>query len=333
MRDPESEMEILAELARDARASFPDRLIHLTTEDNRNIVDLHARDADGAVTLHTAEWNDDFHNAAHVIATGETEGYYADFAEDQWTLFARILAEGFGYQGEYAPHGEAERGVPSAGQPPLAFVDFLQNHDQIGNRAFGERLTTLAPPDRLAALSAILLLSPHVPLMFMGEEWGETRPFAFFTDYEGEMAEMVREGRRREFAHFAAFSDPEMCATIPDPSAPGTFTASKIDWDRPGTEEGRAALARTRELLATRAREITPRLAGAGGEAGRILAARDGLIAVDWRLDGAMLRLRANLGALPAPSPAAGGRIIHGEAGDELAPCEVRVLIDEGAAE
>ena len=332
VRDPESEVEILAEIAREVRAAFPDRPVHLATEDNRNIVDLHPRGPDGAVPLHTAEWNDDFHNSAHVIATGEIEGYYVDFAEDHWPIFARILAEGFGYQGEYSAYGEAPRGVPSAGQPPLAFVDFLQNHDQIGNRAFGERLTTLAPSEKLRALTEILLLSPHVPLMFMGEEWGETRPFAFFTDFEGALAEQVREGRRREFARFAAFRDPATRGAIPDPNAPGTFEASKLDWAGPDSAEGAAALARTRALLATRAREIAPRLARAGGHAGAVRAAADGVIAVDWRLDGAVLRLRANLGAIPATAPEAAGRLIHGVAGAELDPCAVRVFIDEGAS-
>ncbi len=331
VRDPDSDPEILIEIAREIRAAFPDREIHLTTEDNRNVTHLHERGAAGEVELHTAEWNDDFHNAAHVIATGEVEGYYVDFAEGHWEVFGRILAEGFGYQGEHSPHQGGARGRPSAHMPPLAFVDFLQNHDQIGNRAFGERLSVLAKPERLAALQAILLLSPHVPLLFMGEEWGETRPFAFFTDFDGELADLVREGRRREFSHFASFRDEAMRAAIPDPNAAATFEASRIDWKKPETPEGRAALGRTRELLAIRAREIVPRLAAAPGGGGRLLLAAEGAIAVDWRLGGATLRLRANLDDRPRAVPEATGRVILGEMSTEPPAGAVVFLIDEDA--
>ena len=227
IRDTDSDEEILVEIAREIRARYPDRQVHLTTEDNRNITRLHPWEG-GRPLLHTAEWNDDLHNVAHVIATGETEGYYVDFAKDRWGKYARALAEGFAYQGEPSPHaGGVPRGEASAHQPPLAFLDFLQNHDQIGNRAFGERLTTLAAPAMVRALTAMLLLSPHVPLLFMGQEWGETRPFVFFTDFEGKLADAVREGRRHEFRHFAAFAEPAARAHIPDPNDPTSFEASQ----------------------------------------------------------------------------------------------------------
>ncbi|MFQ8430990.1 malto-oligosyltrehalose trehalohydrolase [Amaricoccus sp. W119] len=332
VRDPGSDPEILIEIAREIRAAFPDREIHLTTEDNRNVTHLHERGEGGAVPLYTAEWNDDFHNAAHVIATGEIEGYYEDFAEHHWETFGRILAEGFGYQGEHSPHGGGARGTPSAHLPPLAFVDFLQNHDQVGNRAFGERLSVIAKPERLAALQAILLLSPHVPLLFMGEEWGETTPFVFFTDFEGDLAEAVREGRRREFAHFGAFRDEATRAAIPDPNDPGSFAASRINWAHRESEAGAAALRRTRELLAIRARDIVPRLGRAPGNGGRLIAAEDGVIAVDWRLDGATLRLRANLDDRPRAVPPGAGRAILGTPGAELPAGEVVFMIEEATA-
>jgi len=335
VHDPGSPVEILVEIAERIRARDFGRPIHLATEDNRNITRLHERGSDGTPRHFTAEWNDDFHNAAHVVATGETEGYYADFATDPAAGLARALAEGFIYQGEATAAG-APRGAPSGHLPPVAFVDFLQNHDQTGNRAFGERLVALAPHGRLRALTAVLLLSPHIPLMFMGEEWGETRPFAFFTDFHGELADAVREGRRREFRTFAAFEDPATRAAIPDPNDPGTFAASKLDWSRPETPEGGAWLELTAELLAIRHRAIVPRLAGAGGHAGKLLAAFDGLIAVDWRLDGAALRLRANFGAGPAaPPPAAGAELYATDgAGPDapLLPDAVRVTLDAGAA-
>lgn len=315
VRDPDSDPEILVEIARAIRTAFPGRQVHLTTEDNRNITALHERDREGGVPLYTGEWNDDFHNIAHVIATGEAEGYYADFTEDRWAKMARALAEGFVYQGETSPRSGTAQGHPSAHLPPAAFVDFLQNHDQTGNRAFGERLLTLAPAPLVRTLTAILVLSPHIPLLFMGEEWGETRPFAFFTDFEGELAEIVREGRRREFGAFAAFEDPALRATIPDPNALSTFTASKIDWQAAESPEGTAWRAFVRDLLAKRAETITPHLAATGGNCGRILAAEEGVIAVSWTLAGRAVHMRANLSATAREAPGLPGKLLHAEQG------------------
>ncbi|MEA5161666.1 malto-oligosyltrehalose trehalohydrolase [Cereibacter johrii] len=333
IRDPESDPEVLVDLARTIRQRIPDRPIHLTTEDNRNITRLHERGSSGEVVLHTAEWNDDLHNVAHVLLTGETEGYYCDFVKDHWRKYARALAEGFVYQGEHSEHEGKPRGKPSGHLPPLAFVDFLQNHDQIGNRAFGERLTTLAPEARLRAMMAVLLLSPHVPLLFMGEEWGETRPFTFFTDFHGELADAVRNGRRKEFEHFSAFQGLDLDRTVPDPNSEGTFLSSKLDWLHRDTARGRSWMAFVKDLLATRAREIAPRLERAPGNGGRIVAVSDDLVAVDWQLDGAVLRLRANFDDRPQDLPEAGGRVIHAspgtEAGSPLPPCSVLVTLEE----
>lgn len=320
--------EILADIALHVRKRFPDA--HLTTEDNRNITHLHARDESGRTPLYTGEWNDDFHNVAHVIATGETEGYYADFAEDHWPKFGRALAEGFIWQGEHSVYADAPRGAPSAHLPPTAFVDFLQNHDQTGNRAFGERLLTLSSPAMVRALMTIHLLSPHIPLLFMGEEWGETRPFAFFTDFEGDLARAVREGRRREFASFAAFEHDKERQSIPDPNAPGTFEASRIDWARAASDEGRDWLDFTSGLLALRQSRIVPHLKGATGHAGRVLLAEEGLVAVDWRLNGAILALRANLSETEANLPDAAGECIY-DSSRSVAPHRVSLWL-EGVA-
>jgi maltooligosyltrehalose trehalohydrolase len=331
--DPDSETEILEEIAAEVRAAHPGAHIHLTTEDDRNITHLHERNEDGGFRLYTAEWNDDFHNAAHAVATHEAEGYYVDFAQDHWAKLARSMAEGFAFQGEASAHqGGAPRGAPSAHLPPLAFVDFLQNHDQTGNRAFGERLLTLAPESMVRALTEMLLLLPHVPLMFMGEEWGETRPFAYFTDFHGELAEAVREGRRREFSAFRAFANPAERARIPDPNSESTFNASKIDWTKRDNAPGQDWLRFVRGLLETRRREIVPHLERAPGHGGRVVAADDGLIAVDWTLDGATLRLRANLSDHPVKAPEAPGQTIHGPDGNSLPPCAVRVVKDTGTA-
>jgi maltooligosyltrehalose trehalohydrolase len=161
----------LAEIAEAARAAAPDRPIHLCTEDDRNIVDLHPWE-DGAPRLYTAEWNDDFHHVAHVAATGETVGYYSDYAGDHAARMARMLSSGFDYQGAPSPHLGHDRGAPSGGQPPLAFVNFLQNHDQVGNRAMGERLGALAAPRAVEALTAILLAGAADPAPVHGRGMG-----------------------------------------------------------------------------------------------------------------------------------------------------------------
>ena len=297
IRDP-SEPELLVEMACAIRARRPDAW--LATEDNRNITRLHEREG-GATPLMDGEWNDDWHNAAHVVLTGETEGYYDAFAEDPLAKLTRASAEGFAHQ------GEGGWGVPSGHLPPAAFVDFLQNHDQIGNRARGERLTALARPEALAALQAILLLSPHVPLLFMGDEWGDDTPFLFFADFDGDLGRAVTEGRRREFATFEGFA----AADVPDPVDPETFAASRLDWAVRDGARGRAALARTRDLLDLRRRHVVPHLGGAGPGSGAILSTPTGGMAVDWRLDGAVLRLRANLSDRAIDLPPADGTAIH----------------------
>ena len=176
-------------------------------------------------------------------------------------LLARALGTGFVYQGEPSQHRDgALRGEPSGHLPPTAFVAFIQNHDQIGNRAFGERIADLAPWPAIKAMQAVLLLAPNVPLLFMGEEWGATQPFCFFTDFHDELADAVREGRRREFQKFPQFADETARAAIPDPNALATFVASRLDWSVPQDPEHADWLAWTSELLRIRRDEIVPLL-------------------------------------------------------------------------
>jgi maltooligosyltrehalose trehalohydrolase len=313
IRDEESDPELLVEIGQRIRERWPDRRIHLTTEDNRNITSLHERDEDGRIKLYSGEWNDDFHNVAHMIATGESESYYADFVERHWWKMARALAEGFVYQGEPTTAGEQEgRGVPSGHLPPTAFVDFIQNHDQVGNRAFGERLTDLAEASMVETLLAMLLLSPHIPLLFMGEEWGETRPFTFFTDFHGELADAVREGRRKEFAGFEAFSGgEESLKNVPDPNAESTFQSCKLNWAAVDSGDGRERLELVRQLLRLRREHIIPLLADTRGYAGKIEQAEDGLVSVSWRLNGAVLHMAANLDNNLRPARAISGMVIY----------------------
>jgi maltooligosyltrehalose trehalohydrolase len=204
---------------------------------------------------YTAQWNDDSHHCYHVLATGESDGYYVSYTDAPAKHLARCLAEGYVYQGEVSPFTKEPRGEPSKHLPPSCFIDFLQNHDQIGNRAFGERLITLADERALKALTAIQLLAPHPPMIYMGEEWGCKQPFLFFCDFEGELGEAVRKGRREEFARFASFQ-----GQIPDPLAEDTFQRCVLDWKArdPGW------LAHYKKLLQLRAKAIAPRKFGPG---------------------------------------------------------------------
>jgi 1,4-alpha-glucan branching enzyme/maltooligosyltrehalose trehalohydrolase len=177
------------------------RPVHLVLENDKN----EARYLGGR--LHRAQWNDDLHHALHVLLTGEQSGYYVDYTRPLAAL-GRCLTEGFAYQGEWSAYRSAPRGTPSRGLPPTAFVGFLQNHDQVGNRAFGERLGQLTSPEALRAATAILLLAPSIPLLFMGQEWAAPEPFLFFSDFGPDLAAAVAEGRRREFARFREFADP-----------------------------------------------------------------------------------------------------------------------------
>ncbi len=328
IRDTESR-HILTEIAQTVRTQIPDREIHLLLENDDNAARYLEREQDRP-RLYTAQWNDDFHHAAHVVATDERDGYYMDYAEAPVAMFARALAEGFIYQGEYSRFRQRTRGEKSTQLPPLAFVDFLQNHDQIGNRAFGKRLTELAPAARLRALYALLLLSPAVPMLFMGEEWAASTPFLFFCDFPGELGEAVREGRRREFAHFAALNDPAQRKAIPDPTAKDTFERSRLDWDESGAPPHAEWLAFMTDLIALRRRELVPRLSGMQSGAVRMLD--DSGFVISWPLArGGDWHMAANLGTRALEMPSLAGRAIYPEAvpSGELTPNAVLVFCDE----
>jgi maltooligosyltrehalose trehalohydrolase len=292
----ETSPHFLEEIATQVRSTVGhDRHVHLVLENDRNSAALLERTREGKPRYHTAQWNDDFHHALHVALTGETSGYYADYAADTIERVGRILAEGFAYQGEFSPYRNTPRGEASGALPPVAFVNFLQNHDQIGNRAFGERLTTLASPDALRAASAILLLAPSIPLLFMGEEYGATDPFYFFVDVHGDLATAVREGRRKEFARFADFADPESRERIPDPGAVQTYTRSIAAGPAEDDGQQHGWLVHHRELLAIRHREIVPRLQGMAGRSGAY-EVQEAALVVRWRLaDESVLHLTARL--------------------------------------
>jgi maltooligosyltrehalose trehalohydrolase len=282
-----------------------ERHVHLVLENDRNQVGLLAREtAPDRPRLYTAQWNDDIHHAFHVLLTGERTGYYADYADAPAAHLGRALTSGFAYQGEPSPfRGGAARGEPSSHLPPTAFVGFLQNHDQVGNRALGDRLAVLVPPRALRAAMAVLLLAPSPPLLFMGEEWGATTPFPFFCDVGPTLAPLVREGRRREFAHDPAFRD--ALDRLPDPTAEDTFTSAVLAPSASRTRRARRWQHLVTELLAVRRRDIVPRLVGCGRGVADTLGSH--ALALRWPLgDGSTLALLANLGpdAVRASPPA-----------------------------
>ena len=290
---------ILDAIAREVRQVAGDRHIHLILENEANEASRLRRDANGAPERYSAQWNDDLHHVLHTAASGEKSGYYAEYQGDSDKL-GRALAQGFAFQGELMRYRGAPRGEPSAQLPPQAFVGFIQNHDQVGNRAFGERLTMFAPAEAVRAVAAIYLLAPQIPMIFMGEEWGAAQPFPFFCDFTGELAAAVRDGRRAEFSRFPEFRDPQQRERIPDPTAAETFLSAKLRWDEAEAGDHARWLAFYRHLLSLRRTEIVPRLRDMAGHSGRYQILGQLAVVVDWRLgDGSLLSLAANLTAAP----------------------------------
>lgn len=275
----------LDEMAAEVRRAIePGRQVHLVLENEHN--------ASGHLEqLFDAQWNDDGHNVLHVMLTGESEGYYANYTDQPSQKLARCLAEGFVYQGEWSPTHDHTRGTRSGHLPAHAFVLFLQNHDQIGNRALGERLTTLTSERALRAATTLQLLAPQIPLLFMGEEWGCTQPFLFFTDFHNELADAVRNGRRNEFAAFAAFQDEASRAQIPDPNAPGTFTCSVLQ--RPAALHTHPVWCFYQKLLYLRREHIAPELERVSDAWAEVLA--EGVVHASWQLETERLHIAANL--------------------------------------
>jgi malto-oligosyltrehalose trehalohydrolase len=297
------------------------RAIHLVLENDDNRGSLLAPHADPPQGKYRAQWNDDYHHAWHVLLTGERKGYYQDYAADPRRHIARVLGSGFAYQGEVSPHRQGRRrGEPSRSLSPLAFVDFLQNHDQIGNRPLGDRLATQADETALAAALAVTLLAPMPPLLFMGEEWGAAQPFPFFCDFPEPLATAVRNGRREEFK--AAYA--ERGDAIPDPLAEATFRSAALDWDARSSPAGQRRLRLVRELLAIRRREVAPYLAGAKFGAAQC---DHKVLSANWSLgDGTALILLANLSDADADMPAgfqSGRPIWGGEPAAKLKPWAV----------
>lgn len=327
----DSNPDILTELAQAVRKKFGDkRYVHLVLENDKNQARYLRRDETSKPELFNAQWNDDIHHAFHVLLTKERDGYYSDYSDAPLNKLGRCLAEGFAYQGEASDYRSGEhRGEPSCELPPTAFVNFLQNHDQVGNRAFGERISQLTDPACLKAATAILLLAPSPPLLFMGEEFAAKTPFFFFCNFAGDLAKAVTEGRRNEFKRFAKFVDPEMRAQIPDPNDEKTFLASRLDWTSLGKSEHQEWLHFYRRLLNIRKRYIVPLRLELSHNAGKYSVIENRGLLVEWKLQNTKLCLLANLSGSPLAyvfSPE--GEIIYSTSNEisdhgELAPWSV----------
>jgi maltooligosyltrehalose trehalohydrolase len=275
-------------------------------------------DEDPPQGKYRAQWNDDYHHAWRVLMTGEKQGYYVDYQRSPISDIARSLASGFVYQGEPSAFRGGRRGEPSGHLAPAAFINFLQNHDQIGNRALGDRLESTADPRMIEAALQILLIAPGIPMLFMGEEWGSKVPFPFFCDFGGDLADSVRKGRRVELA----WAYEEYGDEVPDALDRSTRDSAVLDWSERDKPEARKRLALVRDLLKVRQQQIVPRLAGAAfGEAH---ATPDGLLTAHWRMsDGALLQLVANMSdqAASHPTEMPEGTLIWGrELGDRVPP-------------
>jgi maltooligosyltrehalose trehalohydrolase len=183
---------------------------------------VRSRDAGGYGV--DAQWSDDFHHALHAVLTGERDGYYVDF--NGLEPLRLVLENNFFHDGRYSQYRNRRYGRRADDLSASSFVVYTQNHDQVGNRAKGERLSALLDVPRLKIAAAILLFSPFVPMLFQGEEWAASTPFLYFTDHQPELGKAVSEGRKKEFASFVWSLD-----EVPDPQSPHAFTASKLAWE------------------------------------------------------------------------------------------------------
>jgi len=296
----DSGTHILEIIAARVRAARPGRHTHLIVENSEN-QERWLKRGSGLQPVHfTAQWNDDMHHLLHSAATGENTGYYSDFDNlaARFDKLGRSLAEGFAFQGEFKPNEGMTRGQPSSGLPPTAFVTYMQDHDQVGNRIKGDRITELASADAVKALASVYLLSPQIPMIFMGEEWAAEQPFPFFADVPLEMRDTMRKGRHEELKSTPEHEDPNKpdVTEAVDPTSRKTFQSARLDWDAVSREDHRDWLNYYRVLIDLRAHEIVPRLKGLGGFDSNHQVLGDNSVLVDWTLgDQSRLRLYLNL--------------------------------------
>ncbi|MDD5411273.1 MAG: malto-oligosyltrehalose trehalohydrolase [Methylobacter sp.] len=299
----DSSPDILEELAEAVRLGPGyDRHVYLVLENDNNAARYLRHDPSLPHRYFDAQWNDDMHHVLHILLTGESTGYYQDYMQHPLRHLGRCLTEGFAYQGEESAYrNRKQRGEPCSDLPLTSFVSFLQNHDQIGNRALGERISDLCTQEALHAATAILLLSPSPPLLFMGQEWACSQPFTYFVDFPEELGEQVNQGRLQAFAKLPEFSADDMRQKIPLPNTVQTYQAAKLAWDELELEPHQQWFDYHRELLRLRHRHICPRLKGMASGSAQYRLLNDTALTVRWRLnDGSTLILVANLATKPA---------------------------------
>lgn len=311
IKDETSEVHILEELALVAREALMGRHVHLVLEDGRSITRFHERNEDNAVRLYDGVWNDGFHHLVHAWATGEHGGHYKPFANDFWRRIGRSLATGFALQGETI-EGEGDKifGEPSGHLPPVTFVNFVQNHDQVGNRARGDRLWIQVDDDLRNRLMAMLLLSPQIPLVFMGDEFASHSRFYFFSDYPNELQQNTPEDRLKQARDFGSGDDVTL-DEVADPNDPETFRISKMDWEEAQSPRSRKARDFFAELLGKRREHLMPLLTDIGGGIGHVLQAEQGILAIDWQLGEVRWQFRANFTDAPVMVPPVRGTTVH----------------------
>ncbi|HEX2543357.1 MAG TPA: malto-oligosyltrehalose trehalohydrolase [Ramlibacter sp.] len=288
----DSPEHVLHRLSKRVRTATRGRHVHLVLENEDNGYEHIAPQPMHG--FYDGQWNDDFHHVVHVAMTGETQRYYHDYGADTMDLLARCFTHGMIFEGSKRKEGGARIVVEAAPPQPLsALVNFAHNHDQVGNRARGERLRQLVPEEAALLPTLLALLTPAIPMLFFGEEWGAKEPFLYFANWEGELRDAVRAGRKREFGHVDA-------ADLPDPCGEDTFHASRPDPAQAQTEAGRAWMKQVHDALVARRKHITPRQ-------GKLLTGKHSAqrvgergLSVQWRYeDGRMLCLELNLGAEP----------------------------------
>jgi maltooligosyltrehalose trehalohydrolase len=259
----ESPRHFLAELSGRVRTSVGERTVLLIAEDHRNLAHMVRPESEGGWGF-DAVWADDLHHQVRRALAGDHEGCYADYSGTMADV-ATTVQRGWFFTGQYSTHLRQPRGTDPSGIAPQRFVICLQNHDQVGNRAFGERLHQQIDLAAYRAATVLWLFSPETPLLFMGQEWVATTPFLFFTDHTPGLGKLVTAGRRREFESFSAFADPAVRRRIPDPQAVATFERSRLNWAEAAAEPHASVLRLYQELLALRRTEPAFRRAGWNG--------------------------------------------------------------------
>ena len=329
-----SPKHVLDELAERVRASAPGREIHLILEEEGNVAQRLQRDAEGCAEDFTAQWNHDLQRLIGFAVS--PEWVCAEDPGGETDKLRKALAEGFVVHAQELDAEAKPDRAASVHVPPTAFVAFLQSHDLVGNRIFGERIHELASAEAIRAVASLYLLLPQTPMLFMGEEWGSTSRFPYFSDYRGQLATDVREGRRKQFAETMENCDPKELDKVPDPQAEETFDCAKLRWNEPGEAAHAEWLAWYTAALRVRREEIVPLLPRVGVDAYRHEIVAPRALVIRWQLrGGGELCLAVNLCEQGRAFPEVGGRVIwqagQGSKDGRMAPWSV-VWSVEGAS-